>query len=125
MSWQLEPAVAQRAATRPGPTVETRRQTRGMAADQQEPIDPRNNPESRATERAAETPVSRGGSGSVAPADQAPPLEPPADGGTGGTADGDPLGGVTAGAGNTPDTDDAVEGQAGPEPTGLGQRGRN
>ena len=96
-----------------------------MAADPQEPIDPRNNPESRATERAAEPPVSRGGSGSVAPAAAVESMDAPADGESSGTADGDPLGGVTAGTGDVEDTEGAVQGQAGPEPTRLGQRGRN
>lgn len=80
-------------------------------------IDPRNNPESRATETRAAPPVSRGGSGSVVPAEQAPELEHP-EGDTSGTGGGDPLGGVTA---SEADLDDAVEGKAGPEPTTLGQ----
>ncbi len=86
--------------------------------DPRNTIDPRNNPESRATERGAAVPISRAGSGSVVPAEQAPPMRAPADGASGGAADGDPLSGVTA---DPADIEDAVSGQAGPEPTGLGQ----
>lgn len=88
------------------------------STNSQNTIDPRNNPESRATERGAAVPISRAGSGSVVPAEQAPPMRAPADGASGGAADGDPLSGVTA---DPADIEDAVSGQAGPEPTGLGQ----
>jgi len=94
------------------------------STDSQNTIDPRNNPESRATERGAAVPISRAGSGSVVPAEQAPPMRAPADGASGGAADGDPLSGVTADPADPADPadiEDAVSGQAGPEPTGLGQ----
>ncbi len=83
--------------------------------DPQNTIDPRNNPESRATERGAAVPISRAGSGSVVPAEQAPPMRAPADGASGGAADGDPLSGVTA---DPADIEDAVSGRAGADRPG-------
>ncbi len=89
-----------------------------MTADPDGPIDPRNNPESRATERAGAQPVSRGGSGSVVPAETVAPPDEPAETDHAGTAQGDPLGGLTM---SKDDRADAVSGQPGPEPTALGQ----
>ncbi len=83
--------------------------------DPRNTIDPRNNPESRATERGAAVPISRAGSGSVVPAEQAPPMRAPADGASGGAADGDPLSGVTA---DPADIEDAVSGRAGADRPG-------
>lgn len=88
-----------------------------MTSPEQEPIDTRNNPESRSTESSASPPLSRGGSASVVPAEQAPPMPEPT-GDTGGTAEGDPLGGVGM---TEEDREDTVRGKAGPEPTALGQ----
>lgn len=88
-----------------------------MSASPAEPIDVRNNPESRAGERDASSAVARASDGG------APPREAPRAGDqptheTGGTADGDPLAGVTISA---EDAQDAVSGDTGPDE--LGQRG--
>ncbi len=101
------------------------RHTLGMTSEATDAIDPRNNPESRATESSAEVPLSRAGGGSVVPSDQlsdgdaealaAPPVDQDE---PGGTAEGDPLAGVGI---SQEDLDGAVKGKAGPEPTSLGQ----
>lgn len=96
-----------------------------MTSEPTDPIDPRNNPESRATESSAEVPLSRAGSGSVVPAEELSDADaealaaPAADGDApGGTAEGDPLAGVGI---SQEDLGGAVTGKAGPEPTSLGQ----
>lgn len=89
-----------------------------MTSEPTDAIDPRNNPESRATESGAEVPLSRAGFGSVVPSDELPDVEDPGADASGGTAGGDPLSGLGI---SREDLDGAVKGTAGPEPTSLGQ----
>jgi hypothetical protein len=81
-----------------------------MPEESAEPIDIRNNPESRAGESDASSSVARASDGG------APPREAPTSGElpvreTGGTADGNPVSGVTISA---DDEEDAVSGDTGP-----------
>ena len=90
-----------------------------MTGEAPEPIDVRNNPESRAAESGASSPVARASDGG------SPPREAPSTGQlpeatTGGAADGNPVAGVTI---SEADEQDAVSGDTGPEePGGRGTR---
>ena len=82
-----------------------------MTAEPPDPVDVRNNPESRAAERDASTSVARASTGGI------PPREAPRAGDLptreeGGTAAGDPVSGVTI---DPADERDAVSGDTGPE----------
>lgn len=82
-----------------------------MSGEPAEPVDVRNNPESRAAERDASTSVARASDGGAPPRDapeagQLPERE------LGGTADGNPVSGVTI---TSADQRDAVSGDTGPE----------
>jgi hypothetical protein len=82
-----------------------------MTGQAPEPIDVRNNPESRAAESGASSSVARASDGG------APPREAPATGElpsatTGGAADGNPVSGVTI---DKADQENAVSGDTGPE----------
>ena len=82
-----------------------------MPGEPAEPVDVRNNPESQAAERDASSSVARASAGG------APPRDGPAVGElptheTGGTADGNPVSGVTI---SPSDQQDAVSGDTGPE----------
>lgn len=81
-----------------------------------EPVDVRNNPESRAASRDASSNVARASDGGAPPRDAPKSGELPVRE-TGGTADGNPVAGVTISA---EDEQDAVSGDTGP--TELGQR---
>lgn len=117
-------ACPNRPGTRVVGTLAADRHTVGVTSqrndgpDDRGDIDPRNNPESRATERSAVPQVTRSGSGSVVRAEDVPPTPEPAGGDSPGTAAGDPLGGLTMSEG---DSADAVTGQDGPEPVAPGQ----
>ena len=82
-----------------------------MSAEPPEPVDVRNNPESRATERDASTSVARASDGGAPPRDAPDAGELPTRE-VGGTADGNPVSGVTISAA---DQQDAVPGDTGPE----------
>jgi hypothetical protein len=89
-----------------------------MTAEPPEPIDVRNNPESRAAASGASSPVARASDGG------APPRDAPASGElpttmTGGTAEGNPVAGVTI---DEDDEENAVSGDTGP--IELGGQGR-
>ena len=87
-----------------------------MSEDQPEmpdPIDVRNNPESRAGEADTTTRVSRASDGGAPPHDAPEAGEMPEES-TGGTADGNPLAGMTI---SEDDLDESVPGDDGP--TGL------
>jgi hypothetical protein len=81
-----------------------------MPEEAAQPVDTRNNPESRAAESGAPTSVARASAGGP------PPRDAPASGDlpeqeTGGTADGSPVAGVTISAA---DEQDAVSADTGP-----------
>lgn len=81
-----------------------------MTSEPQEPIDVRNNPESRSGQRDSHYSVARASDGG------APPREAPASGelptaSEGGTAEGNPVAGVTI---SKEDEEDAVSGDTGP-----------
>lgn len=85
-----------------------------MSSEPNEPVDVRNNPESRAAERDAHSSVARASDGG------APPREAPASGELpaateGGAADGSPVSGVTI---SPEDQEDAVSGDTGPDELG-------
>lgn len=88
-----------------------------MSGKPAEPVDVRNNPESRAAERDASTSVARASAGGAPPRDAPKAGELPTRE-AGGTADGNPVAGVTISAA---DKQDAVSGDTGPDE--LGQRG--
>ncbi|MET0695779.1 MAG: hypothetical protein ABWY56_17735 [Propionibacteriaceae bacterium] len=81
-----------------------------MTAETPEPVDVRNNPESRAAERDATTSVARASDGGAPPRDAPDAGELPVRE-TGGTADGNPVSGVTISAA---DEEEAVSGDTGP-----------
>lgn len=85
-----------------------------MSSEPHEPVDVRNNPESRAADRDAHSSVARASDGG------APPRDAPGTGNLpaaseGGTADGSPVSGVTISA---EDQQDAVSGDTGPDELG-------
>lgn len=88
-------------------------------SDVPEPVDVRNNPESRAAAANAPTPVARASAGGSPPRDAPEAGERPEDE-TGGTAEGNPVAGVTISA---DDLAEAVPGDTGP--TELNERGPN
>lgn len=88
-----------------------------MTTEPAEPVDVRNNPESRAGERDATTAVARASDGGAIPRDAPEAGELPTRE-AGGTAAGDPVSGVTISAA---DKEEAVSGDTGPDE--LGQRG--
>jgi hypothetical protein len=91
-----------------------------MTAETPEPVDVRNNPESRAAERDATTSVARA-SGGGAPPREAPPSGELPEQEEGGTSDGNPVSGVTISAA---DQAEAVSGDTGPdERSGRGSTG--
>jgi hypothetical protein len=79
-----------------------------------EPIDVRNNPESRAADSAASSPVARASDGGAPPRDapSAGDLPTPTEGGV---AEGNPVAGVTI---SEADQQDAVSGDTGPDERG-------
>jgi len=87
-----------------------------MPGDPAEPVDVRNNRESRAAERDASTSIARASAGGAPPRDAPKSGELPV-AETGGTADGNPVAGVTI---SDADIKDAVSGDTGPDE--LGQR---
>lgn len=82
-----------------------------------EPVDIRNNPESRAAEEQVPSSVARAGAGGPPPKDAPAAGEAPATS-TGGVADGSPVAGVEI---TEEDLHDAVPGDTGPDE--LGHRG--
>jgi hypothetical protein len=88
-----------------------------MTAEPPEPVDVRNNPESRAGARDGITAVARASDGGAPPRDAPEAGELPVRE-TGGTADGNPVAGVTISA---EDEEEAVSGDTGP--LDLGQDG--
>ncbi len=88
-----------------------------MTGEAAEPIDVRNNPESRAAESGASTSVARASAGGAPPRD-APPTGGLPTAEVGGTADGNPVAGRTIGEA---DKESAVSGDTGPDE--LGGRG--
>lgn len=87
------------------------------SSDASEPVDVRNNPESRAAAANAPTPVARASDGGAPPRDAPDAGELPEDE-IGGTADGSPVAGVTI---SEDDRAEAVPGDTGP--TELNERG--
>lgn len=88
-----------------------------MTTEPPEPVDVRNNRESRAGARDVSSSVARASDGGATPRDAPAPGELP-ERETGGTADGNPVAGVTISAA---DEEEAVSGDTGPDE--LGQRG--
>jgi hypothetical protein len=88
-----------------------------VTAEPAEPVDVRNNPESRAAERDATTSVARASDGGFPPRDAPRAGELPTTD-EGGTASGNPVSGVTISAA---DQEEAVSGDTGPDE--LAQRG--
>jgi hypothetical protein len=88
-----------------------------MPDEPNDPVDVRNNPESRAAESDASTPVARASAGGAPPRDAPPAGEMP-EPEVGGTASGDPVSGVGI---SEKDQQEAVSGDTGPDE--LGPRG--
>jgi hypothetical protein len=86
-----------------------------MATDAPDPIDVRNNPESRSAESDRSSIVARANDGGAPPRDAPGSGELP-EAATGGTAEGSPVDGVTI---SEADAEEAVSGDTGPDELGL------